>query len=300
MRASLKTLVICAAFSVSATFGQSLSIARKADNNFWVEATAPAGSPSVIQASANLHLWIDTHDVAEQASFVLDHSYASSRYYRLVATPPEQPPIRVMTLGDSMVADCCGWGVGMPAYFKANALVLNYAQAWMSSKVFFQSAEYEKMLLVKPNYVLMQFAYSDNNSDPDRGSTAVEFADNLRTLVQTIRGFNGIPILLTLHATRAWDANGNLIPSDHPYNAITKQVAAELKTPLIDLYKITFDLYSKLGPSGCAFMRWDPQPEDGLHVSPAGALYVSQVIAQYLPDDLGPYMVGVLDPPPIP
>jgi lysophospholipase L1-like esterase len=286
----------------SSNLGQSLSVSQKPDSSFWVQMSAPAGGPYTLQTTANLHLWIDKqNDVPDQASFLLDHSYASARYFRLVPTQPDPSPTRVMLLGDSMVAECCGWGLGMPTYFKPSATVLNYAQAWTSSKVFFTTAEYDKMLLVKPNYVLMQFCYSDIGADPDRSSTPEEFTSNLQTLVQTIRGWDGVPILITLHAARVWDANGNLIPTDHPYNTIIRQVSANLKTPLVDLYKITFELFSKLGKSGCAFMTYDPNnPEDGLHVSPAGAVYVAQVIAQYLPDALGPYMVGVLDPPPIP
>jgi lysophospholipase L1-like esterase len=298
----MKALLVCAIFCVSATFGQSLSIIRKPDNNYWIQASAPADTPSTLQASENLHLWVDINSaVPEQLSFQFDNNDVSTRFIRLTPTPPEPPPIRIVTLGDSMVADCCGWGPGLPGFFKPNATIINYAQAWTSTKVFLQSEELDKMLLIKPNYVLMEFGYSDNNSDPDRGSTAAQFGDNLRQIIQIVRGFNGIPILMTLHADRQWDAAGNLIPSNAPYNAVTKQVAAEQHTPLIDFYKLTNDLFTKLGQNGCAFMLWDPSnPADTMHVSQLGGIYVSQLIAKSLPDELGPYLLGVFDPLPKP
>jgi lysophospholipase L1-like esterase len=189
----------------------------------------------------------------------------------------------------------------MPNYFKPNATVINYAQPWTSSKIFLQSEELDKMLLIKPDYVLMEFGYSDYTPDPDRGSTAQEFADNLRQIIQIVRGFNGTPILITLHADRQWDATGKLIPYENPYNAITRQIAAEQHTPLIDLYKLSVELFNKLGQSGCAFMTWDPSnPADGMHVSSLGAVYISQLVSKSLPDNLGPYLLGVLDPPPKP
>lgn len=279
--------------------GQSVSIARKPDNKLWIQASAPANEPHVLEVSANLHLWINqATDVGQAYSLALEDT-ESGRFFRLAPTPPEPPPIRVVMLGDSMVADCCGWGRGIYQYINANALPLNYAQAWTSSKVFLQSAEYEKMLLIKPNYVLMQYAYSELGGDPDRNTTPQEFEDNLRTIAQAVRGFGGVPVLITLHADRQWDAAGKLIYSDHPYNAIIRRLADELNAPLVDLYKLTFQLFSKLGKEGCNFMIYDPaNPQDTMHVSQRGAVWVSQLVAQSLPDSVGPYLTGVLDPPP--
>ncbi len=297
-----KVLLIAAILSIPA-FGQSISVLRTADNKYSVQASAPVGEPFTLQSSENLHLWIDvTNDVSAGYSAQLGGSDFPTRFYRLIPTPPEPEAIRIALLGDSMVSDCCGWGQGMYGFFNDKALVLNYSQPWTSTKVFLQSAEYDKMLLVKPQYVFMQFGYSDGGiGDPDRYSTAQEFADNLRTLAQTIRGFNGIPVFITLHANRGWDAQGNLIPSEHGYNIINKQVAAEFNAPLIDLYHSSFDLFSKLGQDGCAFMHWQfGSPDDGLHFSPLGAVYASQLIVRAMPDALGPYMTRVFDPLPKP
>jgi lysophospholipase L1-like esterase len=289
-------LLICVILSAHAAFGQSLSI-KKVDNKYWIEASAPAGSPHTLQASDNLHLWVDIHaDVQEAYSFAMDDVSVSGRYFRLTPAEPPAPPIRVLVIGDSMASDCCGWGGGLYPYFKPNATVVNYAQPWTSTKAFLQSAEMDKMLLIEPNYVLMQFAWSDGAADG--GTTPQEFTDNLRTLVQTVRGFNGVPILITLHAARSWDDQGKLIPSQHPYNALTKQVAAELNTPLIDLYQITTVLLDELGPTGAAFMElW---PGDNMHTSPLGAVYISRLITHFLPDSFGPYLTGIFDPPPKP
>jgi lysophospholipase L1-like esterase len=207
-----------------------------------------------------------------------------------------------MLIGDSMVSDCCGWGAGMYGYFKPNATVVNYGMPWDSTKIFLQSAEWEKMLLVKPNYVLMQFGYSDTfYSDPDRYTTIPEFHDNLTNIVQTVLGFGGVPIMVTLHAERIWDANGNVIPRWQDRNAVVKEVAAEFQTPLLDLYQLTFDLFNQLGPSGTQFMQWVPGgPTDDMHFSSAGAVVISRLVVNALPDNLGPYLTGIFDPPPVP
>lgn len=302
MHTSFKTLVmVCAAFGANA-FAQSLSVTNKADGKVWVEASAPSDNPHRLQTSANLHLWSDIKsDVTELYSVELTNNWVARKYFRLVPAGEEAPPIRIVIAGDSMSSDCCGWGGGMYGYFKPNATVVNYAVPWTSTEVFLQSAEYEKMLLIKPNYVLIQFGWFDGSSDPDRKTTPAEFAANLKTLVNVIRGFNGVPILLTLHAARTWDSSGNLLPSDHPYNAITRQVAAEVNTPLLDLYQQSSDLLKKLGKSGSDFMHFAPfGPDDVMHLSAPGGVYVSQVVVNGLPDALGPYLTGNLEHPPVP
>lgn len=104
----------------------------------------------------------------------------------------------------------------------------------------------DKMLLIKPDYVLVQSAWSEVGTDPP------DFMNNLRTIGQTVRGFNGIPILITLHAARTWDAQCKLIPHR---SALIRQVAVEFNTAFIDLYPITSEFFSELGPNCGRFMR---------------------------------------------
>jgi len=92
-----------------------------------------------------------------------------------------------------------------------------------------------------------------------------------------------------------------VIPSWQQRNSVVKQVAAEFQTPLVDLYQLTMDLFNQLGPSGTAFMQWAPGgPTDDMHFSPAGALVISRVVVNALPDNFGPYLTGIFDPPPVP
>jgi lysophospholipase L1-like esterase len=306
MRLLSTVLLLCAALSASAALGQSLSIMKKAQTNYWVEASAPPDNPYALEASGNLHLWVGIQDqVQGQYSSQFDGAGVSQRYFRLTPSTPPAPPIRVMLIGDSMTADCCGWGAGIYGYFKPNATVVNYATAWASTKIFLKSAEMDKMLLIKPDYVLIQYGFMDlswgADLAPDTYTTLQEFADNLRTIVQTVRGFNGVPILITLHAARLFDANGKVIPQWQDRNDVTKAVAAELQTPLIDLNQLTTDLFNQLGPTGTDFMHWaGGAPNDVMHLSPLGAQYVSQLVVNALPDGLGPYLIGIFDPPPKP
>jgi lysophospholipase L1-like esterase len=297
MYSSSTALLICAAaLSSSTLLGQSLSVLKKADSNYWVEASAPANNPHTLQASADLRRWVDIRSGVEAGySLQLTNAGISQRYFRLMPST-SAPPIRVLLIGDSMTADCCGWGRGIYGYFNENATVVNYATPWASTRIFLQSAELEKMLLIEPDYVLIQYGFIDGGSDENSNTTLEQFEANLRTIVQTVRGFHGVPIMITLHALRSWDENGRVKPGWQERNAVTRRVAADLKTHLIDLYQITLDLFNELGPSGTAFMEF--APGDTMHFSQAGGEYISRIIVNALPSALGPYLTtAVFDPP---
>ncbi len=299
MRSLSLSLLICAALASSAAFGQSLSIIKGGENNYWIEASAPANNPQTLQASANLHLWADIHDpVQGQYSSQLDGMAVAQRYFRLVPSAPPAPPIVVMLLGDSVTSDYTGWGGGMYGYFKPNATVVNYAMADTSTKEFLQSDELDKMLLVKPNDVLIAYGRVDAYGDPDRFTTLEEFRTNLVTICQIVRGFEGVPILVTVLAARNFDENGMVSPLFPDRTAVIKEVAAELQTPLIDLSQLSVDLFNQLGPSGTQFMNYSSS--DNVHLSPAGAVVVARLVVNAVPDALGPYLTGIFDPPPIP
>jgi lysophospholipase L1-like esterase len=301
MRSLSLSLLICAALASSAAFGQSLSIIKGGESNYWIEASAPANNPQTLQASANLHLWADILDpVQGQYSSQLDGMAVAQRYFRLVPSAPPAPPIVVMLLGDSTTADYTGWGGGMYGYFKPNATVVNYAMPADSTSEFLQqSDELDKMLLVEPNDVLIAYGLVDASSgDPDRFTTLEEFQTNLVTICQIVRGFQGVPILVTLLATRNFDESGMVSPLFPDRTAVIKEVAAELQTPLIDLSQLSVDLFNQLGPSGTQFMNYSSS--DHVHLSPAGAVIVARLVVNALPDALGPYLTGIFDPPPVP
>src|SRR5687768_9615470 len=90
IRSSFIALLFGAVLSATAVLGQSLSIIKKGETNYWIEASAPAGSPHTLQASENLHLWVDIRDnVTDPYSLELTNVSVFRRYFRLKpATEP--------------------------------------------------------------------------------------------------------------------------------------------------------------------------------------------------------------------
>jgi lysophospholipase L1-like esterase len=296
--------------SSDGAFGQSLSILGQNDRGLWIEAAAPPNSEYVLQESANLHLWVDINDaVSGQSSNRLDSTGVTQRFFRLKPWTPPAPPITVVLLGDSTVADFAsddsrfsGWGQGIYGYFKTNVQTINLAYPCYSTKTFLASDENARMLAIKPDFVLMQFglidAFGCDGSATDYATTLTEYRDNLNTIVQSIRGFNGTPILVTPPVLRLFDANGKVLPHLPDRCAVMKDVAAKFQIPLIDLNQLTTDLFNKLGQSGSAYISM--YPSDYAHYSQAGAQVIAGLVVNALPDSFGPYLIGIFNPPPKP
>lgn len=292
-----------AILSWTATSAQTLSIIRQEDTKLLVQASAPAGNPHSLQTSENLNVWLEVRaNITEQISVAVTNTGRSSRMFRLAPSEPAPSSIIVMLLGDSMGSDCCGWGQGMSSYLKPEATFVNYAIPNYSTKFFLQSAEKENMLLIKPDYVLINYGYMDNANDAQRSTTLEEFEQNLRTIVQMIRGWGGVPILIPVHAPRVWDENNKIVSAAGMLhrNAVTERVADDLEVPFVDLFQMSIELFNELGPARTASLAFELFPGDPMHISRLGGEHLSRMIVYSLPKSLGPYLDGTYVPPPIP
>ena len=296
------------ALFADAARGQSLSIIRKGESELWVNAAVPPDTQYILQASRNLHLWVDLNDgVSDQVSNRVDNAGVTERFFRLMPWTPPAPPITIVILGDSTVADFAsnanlvyGWGSGIYGYFKANARVVNLAFPGYSSKSFLASDEKKRMMTIKPDFVLVEFGLIDEWSNEVANRTTLEeFGADLKIIVQIVRDFNGTPILITPQAEKFYDAEGKIVPVYQDRMAVVRNVAAELQTPLIDLNKLSIDMFNKLGKSGSEYIWWAGY--DYLHFSEKGADVIAGLVVNALPANLGTYLVPeILDPPPKP
>lgn len=298
-RPSSILLFLCLALFADAALGQSLSIIKKGGSEFLIEAAAPPDTRYLLQASRNLHLWVDIQDeVSGKLSYRLESAGVRDRFFRLTPWIPPAPPIRLVLIGDSTVGDGSGWGTGIHGYFKPTVQIVNLAWPNMSSSMFLASEQMPKMLAIRPDFVLVEFGWIDaGGCDGTQRcrTTLQEYADNLKTIVQTIRGFNGTPILITPTDPMVFDDQGKVLFLLQDRVAVMKDVAAELQTHLIDLNDLSHDLFNELGESGSAYISRDPS--DPAHYSPEGAQVISGLVVNALPDNLGPYLVGNFNQP---
>jgi lysophospholipase L1-like esterase len=202
----------------------------------------------------------------------------------LAAEPPLQP-LRVVLVGDSTVNDQGGWGTGFRSFFAPAMEVVNLAKNGRSSKSFRAEGLWAPALTGKPDYILIQFGHNDGpGKGPDRETDPkTTFRENMTRYIEEARAAGAQPVLVTSIVRRNFTADGKIKPDSLlPYVEAVRQLAAEQKLPLIDLYSMTVTQAEKLGPDGCAEIdaRLPDGNRDHTHLGPKGRQEIGRMAAQ--------------------
>lgn len=204
----------------------------------------------------------------------------------------EAAPLKVAILGDSTVAEYAdtqvtrGWGHYLHDWFKDSLVVTNVALSGRSSKSFITEGHWEKTKALKPDVVLIQFGHNDSHAktEPKATDAATDYRDYLRKYIDESRAMNAQPVLITPMHRRTYDKNGKMQDILQPYADAMKAVAAEKKVPLVDLHRLSGELFVKLGDAGSA--DFSSTPSDRTHFSPKGARQMAELVMKELPDAL--------------
>jgi pectinesterase len=209
------------------------------------------------------------------------------------ATKPASHPVklRIALVGDSTVTDKQGWGPGFKALLNDDVECINLALGGRSSKSYRNEGHWDKFLKLdpKPDYVLIQFGHndtkgmrkgSDRETDPD-----TEFRANMKRYVDEARAAGIKPILVTSLVRREFKDDGKIHSSLVPYVEVTKQVAAEMKVPLVDLHARSLALCESMGADAC-HEQIAPKKENGdwdnTHLNAKGAAMMGALVVDEL------------------
>jgi lysophospholipase L1-like esterase len=167
-------------------------------------------------------------------------------------------PVHVFMIGDSTMANKTasvfpetGWGQVLNTFFTDQVVIDNRAQNGRSSKSFIGEGRWKSVLdsLQKGDYVIIQFGHNDAKPDTLRHTDPqTTYRAILVKYVNETRSKGALPILCTSIVRRHFDASGNLIDTHEQYPVVTRQVAAEMNVPLIDMEAKTRKLVTELGP----------------------------------------------------
>jgi lysophospholipase L1-like esterase len=217
-----------------------------------------------------------------------------------------QQPLTIHLAGDSTMAEKLpekrpetGWGECLQSFFdEKQVLVKNYAKNGRSTRTFISEGLWATLLeqLKAGDYVLIQFGHNDESKEKvDRYTSPEDFRKNLIQFIEDVRAKKAFPVLLTPLMRRRFDADGHLQDTHGEYPGIVRSVAAEYKTPLIDMHRKSQTLLEHYGaePSRALFLQLKPQEnpnypngiEDNTHFSPAGAQMVTNLFVEGIRED---------------
>lgn len=214
-------------------------------------------------------------------------------------TFPAKEEITIYLAGDSTMQSynesetpMRGWGQYLGRFFDEDVKVVNKAIGGRSTKTFINENRWQGIVdeLQKGDWVFIQFGHNDNSSKPERHTTPEDYRINLRKFVNEVRTKKANPVLLTSITMRRFDEQGKVNTAIGPYPDITREVASEMKVPLIDLNRKTGDYVQALGEEEAKKLyMWlepgdHPKYPDGLkddtHMQQLGALKVAELAVE--------------------
>jgi lysophospholipase L1-like esterase len=209
-----------------------------------------------------------------------------------------QPPVTIHLAGDSTMAEKLptkrpetGWGERLQSFLNDEQVeIKNYAKNGRSTRTFMSEGLWADLLAhVKPgDYVFIQFGHNDESKEKvDRYTPPEDYRNNLVRFIADVRGKQAFPVLLTPLMRRRFDAEGKLVDTHGEYPDIVRSVAADSRTPLIDMHRKSAEVLERYGPehSRALFLQLKPAEnpnypdgiEDNTHFSPDGAQVMAEL-----------------------
>lgn len=176
-------------------------------------------------------------------------------------------PVRVLLVGDSTMARVTGYGDALCVRFDVAASCLNLARGGRSSKSYRDEGLWTEVLarLDEPgpraSYVLIQFGHNDQPGKPGRSTTLPEFSANLARYVREAREHGAIPLLVT-PLTRRVFKNNRLVDGLGPWADAARNVAREMRVPLLDLHLDSMREVQTLGAANAILLAEIPPPPE--------------------------------------
>lgn len=194
-----------------------------------------------------------------------------------------------------------GWGHMLPGFLSDGITVDNHAKNGASTKSFITEGRWDKVVerILPGDYVFIEFGHNDAPHKGERSTVAGgSYDDNLRRFVTETRSKGGKPVLFTSIVRRKFNEDSTLVDTHGAYIQAVKNVAAELKVPMVDLNALTHKFVQELGVerSKDYFMHVAPGtiplcPEgrqDDTHLNVKGARAVASIavdaIAKEVPE----------------
>ncbi|WP_051662768.1 rhamnogalacturonan acetylesterase [Flavobacterium sp. KJJ] len=171
----------------------------------------------------------------------------------------------VYLAGDSTVTDqdvepWASWGQFITNYFDDSVVVSNYAYSGSALSSFKAGNRLKKILtkIKKGDYLFVEFGHNDEKIKGEGNSAWGSYSILLAEFVQSAKDKGAIPVLVTPTQRRFFNENGTLKETHGEFPDAMRAVAQKNKIALIDITKITTELYEAWGdePSRKAFVQY--------------------------------------------
>jgi lysophospholipase L1-like esterase len=176
---------------------------------------------------------------------------------------------KVILVGDSTTAVGSGWGGSFCAkHVTSNVACVNLGRGGRSSRTYREEGSWALALKEMTSggfaqtYVLIQMGHNDQPGRPERSTDLVtEFPVNMARFVTEARAAGATPVLVTPLIRRQFK-DGKVDDDLAPWADAVRKVAADTKTPLVDLHALSKAAVQAMGPvAALSLAEIPPSPE---------------------------------------
>ena len=199
----------------------------------------------------------------------------------------------VYLCGNSTVVDqnnepWASWGQMITRWFGPEVAISNHAESGLTARTFIGSFRLDKILsTLKPgDYVFVEFGHNDEKEKRPGDGAWYHYQYQLKIFIDQVRGKGAEIVFCTPTQRRQFEADGKSIRNTHgDFPAAMKMVAEKERVPLIDLNKMTTDLYLAVGPEESKHMlvhypkeMYGRELADNTHFNVFGAYEVAKCV----------------------
>jgi len=206
--------------------------------------------------------------------------------------------------GNSTVVDqaeepWASWGQMIPVFFKPGTVAIaNYAESGETLKAFEAEGRFDKLFsLSKPgDYLFMEFAHNDQKPGTNHLDPFTTYKETLLKWVNKSKEKGMYPVLVTSTNRRTFDSTGHIYNSLGDYPKAMRELAKEVKIPLIDLNEMSKQFYEALGPVAStkafvyfkanAYSNQTKDVKDDTHFNTYGAYQLAKSVAKGIRENI--------------
>jgi lysophospholipase L1-like esterase len=204
-----------------------------------------------------------------------------------IVVEPVTDARQVFLCGNSTVCDWAteteaAWGQMIPRFLDSKSVVVNMAEAGLTTAAFISQKRLEKVLsLASPNdFVFIEFGHNDQKT-----LSLAQFKANLATFVTQIRAAKAIPVLVSPTPRHSFSGNqvthNYLTTTNEDLLAGVKQLAKDEGVALIDLNACGSQVLETLGATSALKLYWnDNGTQDKTHFNDYGAYEMASCVAE--------------------
>ena len=207
--------------------------------------------------------------------------------------PAPADVITVYLCGNSTVVDqhyepWASWGQMITRWFGPEVAISNHAESGLTARTFIASNRLDKILstLKKGDYVFVEFGHNDEKEKKPGDGAWYHYQYQLKIFVDQVRKKGAEIVFCTPTQRRSFSNDGQSINNTHgDFPAAMKMVAEKENVPLIDLNKMTTDLYLAFGQEESKHLlvhypkeAYGKELTDNTHFNPFGAYEVAKCV----------------------